>query len=399
VPRVRLQRDRLTLLVYAHLAVYGYFLYGMGPAVPLLRHDEGVSRAIGGLHGTALAAGAVLAGLTGAWLTARWGRGGVLRGGLLTLAVGIVLIVSTRSLPMTLLGALVAGTAGSFVVNAHAAVLTDHHQHAGPAAISEANALAAGLGALAPAVLGGFQILGPGWRFGMLVGAVGAIAVTIIGWRVDVPAPAPPNAVARRDAEQAPGKTLPLPRRYWVAWTVLVLCIAVEFSMTIWASDLLRQRLHLSSGAAAACITAIPAGMTAGRVIGSRLALGRDVEMLLLGSLAVTATGFAFFWAVPVTAVAVAGLFVVGLGIAMQYPLSISRLIARSQGRADLATARASLGAGIAVGGGPFVLGWLADSFGTHRAFLLVPAMLGTAALLLLMASVAGRVSTRLAAG
>jgi predicted MFS family arabinose efflux permease len=384
VPNARLHRDRLTYLVYGHLAVYGFFLYGMGPAIPLLRHDEHVSRAIGGLHGTALAAGAVIAGMLNAWLVAKAGRGSVLRGGLLGVAVGIVVIVSTRSLPLTLLGALIAGTSGSLLVNVHATLLIDRHKLGGAAAISEANALAAGFGALAPAVLGGLQVLGPGWRFGMLVGAVGAVVVTIVGRRVDVP----------RSAEEpapATGEPVRLPRRFWVAWCVLVLCVAIEFSMTIWSSDLLRQRMGLSAGAAAACVTAIPAGMCAGRIVGSRLALGRDIETLLLSSLAVTLAGFALFWAVPVTAFALLGLFVVGLGIAMQYPLSISRVIARSQGQPDIATARASVGAGFAVGGGPFVLGWLADSIGTHRAFLLVPGMLIGAAILLLVAPVAGR--------
>jgi predicted MFS family arabinose efflux permease len=380
----KLSRDRLTILVYGHLAIYGYFLYGMGPAIPLLRHDEHISRAIGGLHGTALALGAVLAGLSSAWLTGRVGRGGVLRGGLIGMSVGIVLIVVTRQLPITLLGAVVAGTSGSLVINAHSAILTDRHGVAGPAAISEANAIAAGLGALAPAVLGGLQILGPGWRFGLLVGAVGALAVTAIGWRVDVPAPATISPAAT-----AMGASLP--RRYWVAWVVLVLLIAVEFSMSIWASDLLRQRVHLSAGAAAACITAIPLGMMTGRIVGSKLALGRDVEALLLSSIAVTGIGFALFWAVAITPVAVLGLFIIGLGIAMQYPLSISRLIARSQGRADLATARASIGGGIAFGSGPFILGWLADTVGTHTAFLLVPGFLVAAALLLLVAPIAGR--------
>ena len=49
-------RTRLTWLTYAQLAVFGYFLYGFGPSVPLQRDDLHVSSAIGGLHGTALAA-------------------------------------------------------------------------------------------------------------------------------------------------------------------------------------------------------------------------------------------------------------------------------------------------------------------------------------------------------
>ena len=57
-----LVHDRLTWLTFAQLGVYGYFLYGFGPSVPLLRDDLGVSNAVSGLHGTALAAGSVLAG-------------------------------------------------------------------------------------------------------------------------------------------------------------------------------------------------------------------------------------------------------------------------------------------------------------------------------------------------
>ena len=52
-----------------------------------------------------------------------------------------------------------------------------------------------------------------------------------------------------------------------------------------------------------------------------------------------------------------------------------------ASGRSDLASARASLGVGIAVGVGPFLLGALADAFGTHNAFLVVPGFLALAAL------------------
>ena len=55
----RLVRDRTTLLIYAQLAIWGYFLYGFGPVVPLLRDEQGVSAALAGLHGTGLALGIV----------------------------------------------------------------------------------------------------------------------------------------------------------------------------------------------------------------------------------------------------------------------------------------------------------------------------------------------------
>ena len=58
--RHSLVRDRLTWLTYGQLAVYGYFIYGFGPVVPLLRDEQQTSRAVASLHGTALAVGAVL---------------------------------------------------------------------------------------------------------------------------------------------------------------------------------------------------------------------------------------------------------------------------------------------------------------------------------------------------
>ncbi|MGH3342302.1 MAG: hypothetical protein ACRDPK_05325, partial [Carbonactinosporaceae bacterium] len=77
----RLVRDRLTWLAYLLLGTYGFFLYGFGPAVSLLRPDQGVSRAVSGLHGTALATGAVLVGLIGVGLVRRRGRATALWGG------------------------------------------------------------------------------------------------------------------------------------------------------------------------------------------------------------------------------------------------------------------------------------------------------------------------------
>jgi hypothetical protein len=58
----RLVRDRTTWLIYAQLGIYGYFLYGFGPVVPLLRDEEHTSRAVASLHSAALAVGAVVGG-------------------------------------------------------------------------------------------------------------------------------------------------------------------------------------------------------------------------------------------------------------------------------------------------------------------------------------------------
>lgn len=243
-----LVRDRVTWLIYSQLAVYGYFVYGFGPSVLLLRDEQQVSRTVSGLHGTALAGGAVLAGLVGARLVRRWGRAAVLRVGLAGLALGIVVVTAATALPLTLLGALLAGTFGALMLNTDSAVLSDHHGAAGPAAISEANALAAATGLLAPLIIGTAAATSLGWRPGFAVAAALAMALLLSSARVSVPRPAVYRGPIGPTGESEPiGSVTRLPRRFWLAWLVLVLCIGIEFSMTIWAADLLRQQAGLGA--------------------------------------------------------------------------------------------------------------------------------------------------------
>ena len=163
--------------------------------------------------------------------------------------------------------------------------------------------------------------------------------------------------------------------------------------MTFWAADGLRDRAGASPAAATAGITAMPAGMFAGRLLGGRLALRVRPGRLLLGAVAVTLVGFAGFWSSRGPVPAVAGLAVVGLGIALQYPLGTVAGGRGQCGRPNRAAGRLSVAAGLSASGiAPFALGALADSIGTHSAFLLVPALLlGAAAGVLVGGDVLGR--------
>jgi predicted MFS family arabinose efflux permease len=372
-----LTRTRLTWLVYCQLALWAYFLYGFGPSVNLLRDDLGVSRAVGALHGTALAVGAVLAGLSGRWLVGRFGRGPLLWGGVVGMCLGIVGYCGAHVLALTLLAALVCGTCGAVIVNTANAALMEGHGTRGPAALSEANALAAVVGACAPLIIGGCVLVGLGWRAGLLLTLVLAVGVAVAFRGVKLPAPHPV------DPADHPGGAHTLPRAYWLTWGVLVCTIGVEFCLSLWATDLLGSRDDLSPGVATAIWSGLLVGVGVSRFVGSRLTAHYSVDAVLTVALLVLLSGFGVFWLTSTPWVACAGLVVAGLGLGVQYPLTISRAIAASNGRSDLAAARASLGSGLAVAAGPFVLAVLADRYGTHGAFLLVPLLVGAALLML----------------
>lgn len=148
----------------------------------------------------------------------------------------------------------------------------------------------------------------------------------------------------------------------------------------LWTADVLRERMGLAPAQAAAGVTALVAGMCAGRVAGGRLALRFPVDTLLYAAILTTTAGFAVLWRTGTAVLGLPALLVCGLGIALFYPLGIARAIEASEGRPDQASARAGVGAALASGSAPFVLGAVADAAGIHLALLVVPALLAVAA-------------------
>jgi predicted MFS family arabinose efflux permease len=377
----RLVRDRATWSLYAIFAAWGWFLYAFNPSVPLIGGDLGVSAAVAGFHGTALAAGTVLAGLLQAPLVARLSRRGTIVVGGAAVIASVALVTASGALWGTLAGAVVAGVGGTLMVNAGNVVLADTHGAAGSAAITEANGLGALVGALAPITLGAVVSAGWGWQPALLV-----VALLVLGVLLALP----PLPASQPDDSPGDGND-GLPSRYWWAWGVLVTLIAVEFSYTVWGTTLVAERTGVPVGTATGTLTVLILGLAVGRVLGSRLALRFSPGGLLLGAIAVTAVGWVLLWTSTTLAAAVVALAVSGLGMALHFPLGVSRSLEASAGRPDLASGRISLGAGLAIGAAPFVLGALTDAVGVQRAFLLVPALLLLATLLLVGGRVTGR--------
>ncbi len=410
-----LHRDGATWLIYVQLSLYAYFLYAFAPTVTLLRDEEHVRDTVAGLHGTAYAAGVIVVGLLGARILDAIGRRRALWLFLAALCVSITIYASVPVLPVTLVGALLCGASASGVTITVGAALVERHGPAGPAAVTEANALAAAAGLIGPLLVGASVHLGYGWRPAVLL-VIALIAALFLLRRPfiardatardatardatardattrdatardatapTVAKPATVRAIAptpRRDSvPPSPDRTRrrPLGRQFWLGWSVIVLCVGVEFSMTLWAAQLLRDRSGAGKALAATGVTAIVGGMCLGRVLGSRLARRYRLDSMLFAAFALTAVGFALFWFATMPVVAFAGLAITGLGMAVHYPLSLSRTISAATGQADRASSIATLGTGIAIGVAPFLLGFLSDTITVRYAFLLVPVFL-----------------------
>ncbi|GII65165.1 hypothetical protein Skr01_52500 [Sphaerisporangium krabiense] len=369
-----LTRDRPTWLIYLQLALFATYLYGLSAALPLLRLDQGVSQAVAGLHGTAMAVGGVTSGLAMPRVIARIGRRLTTWIGTAAMTAGVTLVAVTPALPATLLGYGLASAGGSISLYAGMSVLSDHHGGAGPAAINEANAVGVTVGigvsylisALAPTPLG--------WRAGILVTPVAAVLLLVLMGRVWIPGDAGAGGAPAREVPAA--RKAPFGWRFHTACGVLFCLVAMEFLFNMWAAKLLADRTGMTAAAAATGLTAFTVGVAAGRFAAVRLTLRVDPTRLLTCALFVTLTGWAVFWIGDRPALCYAGLVLSGVGAALQFPLGLARVIASSGGRAAEASAAASVWGSAATGVGPFALGALADGFGTHTAFLIVPLLI-----------------------
>ena len=126
--------------------------------------------------------------------------------------------------------------------------------------------------------------------------------------------------------------------------------------------------------------------MLIGRTAGSRLLRHARPQHLFSLALLVAALGFLLYWWALQPVLATVGLFVLGLGVALLYPLTLGFAIGAAGDRADAASARFMLAAGLAIASMPALLGALADEVGLHMAHLLVPALVALALICFMVA-------------
>ncbi len=367
-------RDAPTVLAYAALGCFTFWLYAFGPAVTLLRAELGFSYTLLGVYSVLWSVGAALAGAGFAWAARRVARGALLWCSALATGIGAALFTLGGGVPATLLGAGMFGLAGTTLLTVIQAILSDRHGSRRDRALTEANIGAGASAVLAPLVLGALAASVVGWRATFALPAV----VLVVLWLRYRRQPLP--AAAQRHAAEGSGR---LPLACWLFAVLTAVSSAIEFCLVYFGPQLLLDT-GLSPAAAGTALSSNLLGILIGRLLGARLTRrpGRSVA-LLYASLAITGAGFMVFWLADQPALAVLGLFLCGVGIANLYPLSLALTLDAARGREDQANARSQLVLGLIAAASPYLLGSLADQHGLATAFALEPVLIGICLLML----------------
>ena len=367
-------RDGPTVLSYAALGCFTFWLYAFGPSLTLLRDELGFSYTLLGAYSVVWAGGAALAGAGFAVAARHLSRGALLWGSALATAAGAALFTLGGSVPATLLGAGVFGLAGTTLLAVLQAILSDRHGSRRDRALTEANVGAGASAVFAPLVLGALAASVVGWRATFALPAV-VLAVLYLRYRHE-----PLPAASRHHAAETAGG---LPAACWLFAVLTAAGSAIEFCLVYFGPQMLLGT-GLSAAAASTALGSNFLGILIGRLAGARLTRrpGRTVT-LLYASLTVTGASFALFWLTDRPALAVGGLFLCGVGVANLYPLALALTLEAAPGREDRANARSQLIVGLVAAVSPYLLGSLADRHGLTAAFALEPVLIGLGFLML----------------
>lgn len=359
-------RTRLTWLAYIMLAYVGFLQAMLGPLMPFLRKELHLSYTQGGALPGVLALGLIFSGLFSDKLAHRWSRRVIFWGGGIGLAISMVLLSLSYQFGFVLLAVLGMGFGSSLTQVMIQAILSDEHGEQRSIAFTEANVAASLCTTLSPLVIGGMQSLGIDWRLVSLLAVLFLLSVAAPFYRNTIPNAASPGA------QNSTATHSRLSLSFWLYWIVLVLLVSVEMSLAVWGTDYLANSVGLGAATGALAFGLFSGAMLVGRFIGSRITRRLSSLVFLMGTFAVVAVGFPLFWLSQTPGLNILGLFITGLGIANQYPLALSIAVGLASEQANAASARASLGVGIALLAAPLTLGRLADRFGMRDAYGIV---------------------------
>lgn len=366
-----IRRDPTTWSVFAGLGLVGFVLNGLGPVLPHLQDDLGLSRVEVSNFPSLYAAGLLIVGLGGGRVITRIGRGAVFKASAVGMGASAVLLAVAPSRAIAVLAAGLLGVGAAFNMSIVNAVLPDIHGDKAVVAITQANALSSFSAISAPLLIGATLAAGWGWQLGfaMLPAAAG---LSLLFVHVDMAAP----AVARVTIVDQPKMA-----RQWVT---MVVVISIEFAFVFWTTDFLQNVAGFGEAKAAGMTAAFFVGMAAARGFAGRLTPWLiNLRRASVQSLMVSLIGFGLFWSLRSPPGAVLGLFVAGAGVANLYPLSYSSLAARYEGRSDRGAIVGTLASGVAISASPLLLGGVADVTGLATAMaLVIPGLIITALVL-----------------
>ena len=350
-----LLRDKHVLAIQAAI---GWCIGGLGAVLVLGARDLDVPRHQLSWLGSAFGIGLLGVGVLGRRIL-QHGVEPVTRIGSILVIAGVTFLAFGTSLPMLIIGGLLQGVGCAVFLIATPALIGVQDRAKRLAIAVGASSIAA---LLAPGAIAlADQVLETG-RVALIVPAFWLTAIAVRRLRT-------PEGLGIDRPQAAMGTDGRMTGDSWRRWLVIVLAVSAEFCFWTWGAARLVDggaELDTASGLAAA----FAIGMAVGRIIGPR-SLG-SLGPVQLSALTTGIAAVIVMVDAPIP-ILVGGLFLAGLGVAVLYPVTLTRLLDDPALSEERLIALAAFASGIAITITPTVLGFLDRVIAIQLAFGLVP--------------------------
>ena len=364
-------RSPKALLIYFILALYAYVMNVPGPVIGYLRQQFNMNYTLASLHFSAFAAGMVLVGLFGGHLLRRISHWRAIGLGCLGLGLGGLALTYGGSTLITVGGLFVMGLVGTLILSIYPAVLAEEMGQRSSVGIAEANGFSSILATLAPLAVGFAAAKLNSWRPAVLIADL--ILLALGTWLFFLLKTDPVSI------EIHPGKLNQnrLPRNFWGYWLAQILSVSIEFCIIYWSAEYLQKVFALDQALATQLVSLFLLGMVIGRFVGGSFIQRLHPQKVLAVTITVGLLGFGLYWLQFNPAIALVGLFFLGLGVSMLYPCILSLELAVAGEQKKQAGSHSTLASGLAILLLPFALASLADRIGIQAAFGIIAALYG----------------------
>lgn len=371
-------RAPVTWLRYAQLGIVAFVIDGYAPTIQLLAHDLDIPIGVATLHATAFGIGFIIGALGAPALAHRINRARSIQLGSIGIGVGLSCYLLGSHIALTLIGIGLTGIFATLVQSNAFADLSDRGPAVRARLLHEGSALSQIAGLTAPVIVGTASASVLGWRAGLAMIfalVLGSLVASVITQRR--------GAGAQQETDDGEPA---LRASFVIVWLSTILVLGIEFATALWAPVWLHHAGGVDLSLATASPTCMLLGMVIGRLVLSRVGSRTSQDVLLISSVLLSIAGFVVLWLAPSVIVGVGSLFVIGLGVGGQFPLSLARLVTASNHRPDTAAAASTFALGLAIAAGPACLALAEQMLGLQTAMLLIPA-LGVGAIVLVLAS------------
>jgi MFS family permease len=337
----------------------------LGPSVPAIVHDLGISYAQAGLLFTLLSLGSLFGSSLGAIASDYMNRKrililfcGLFAGGLICMGVapGYVALCVT---------VLIFSLFGSPLGSIGQSVMLDMYPTKRSRYLSLQTLFGAIGSFIAPLLVAVNIAGGLTWRWSFLETAALVLLLTSIMFLVKIP-----NSSAERSS-RTPLTSIIRNPNMMIAVVLVFLYVAVDLGFSYWLAEYFNSELGVSLRLSSAAVSLFLVGVMSSRLATSRLVKRIATKNILLSSLTLASVALLAFLLVPSVGVKAALACLYGLGIGPVFPLMVAKASEEYPRQSGAVTGL--LFGSMSLGGMvfPLMLGVLATKYGIERSYLL----------------------------